>query len=71
MRSWPGPLAGSFPTRITFVVICVVGLVLYGIVPFTAAEETATAVWLNLMHLAVALPIVGGLAVRYLPETRR
>lgn len=55
--------------RITFVVVCVVGLVLYGIVPFAAAEETATGVWLNLMHLSVALPVVGGLAL-YLPDRR-
>ena len=45
-----------------FVGICVVGLILYGILPFAAAEEVATAVWLNVMHLVAAVPIVGGLA---------
>ncbi len=55
--------------RRTFVLVCGVGLVLYGIVPFTAAEETATGVWMNLMHLSVALPVVGGLAT-YLPAER-
>ncbi len=55
--------------RNAFVTVSVIGLALYGIVPFTAAEETATAVWLNLMHLGVAIPVVGGLA-KYLPERR-
>jgi len=55
--------------RNTFLVVCVAGLGLYGTVPFTAAEEAATGVWLNLMHLSVALPVAGGLAA-YLPETR-
>jgi len=50
----------------TFVLVCAVGLALYGIVPFTAAEQASTAVWLNLMHLSVALPVIGGLA-KYLP----
>jgi len=53
--------------RMAFLVTCLVGLGLYGIVPFAAAEETATGVWLNLMHLAVAVPVVGGLAM-YLPD---
>lgn len=62
---------GRFPARprMTFLVVCVAGLGLYGIVPFAAAEESATGVWLNLMHLSVAIPIVGGLAM-YLPGTR-
>jgi len=55
--------------RRTFLVSCVVGLVLYGLVPFAVAEDTATGVWLNLMHLTVAIPMVGGLAM-YLPGTR-
>ena len=44
-------------------------LVMYGTVPFTAAEETTTAVWLNVMHVLAALPIVGLLA-RQLPVAR-
>jgi len=46
-----------------------VALVMYGTVPFTAAEETTTAVWLNVMHVLAALPIVGLLA-RQLPVAR-
>jgi len=53
--------------RITFVAVSLVALVLYGIMPFTAAEATSTAIWLNAMHVAAALPIVGLLA-RSLPE---
>jgi hypothetical protein len=52
--------------RTTFVAVSVVALVLYGILPFTAAEETSTAIWLNAMHVAAALPIIGLLA-RSLP----
>jgi hypothetical protein len=55
--------------KATFVAVCVVALVLYGTVPFTAAEETTTAVWLNVMHVLAALPIVGLLA-RQLPVAR-
>jgi uncharacterized membrane protein len=42
-----------------FTGICLVSLVLYGIAPFGAAESTSTAIWLNVMHLAAAIPIVG------------
>ena len=64
-------IAGRFVPRprATFAAICVAGLVVYGIVPFAAAEEPATGVWLNVMHLAAALPIVGGHA-RRLSSTR-
>ena len=55
--------------RATFLAVTLIGLVLFGIVPFTAAEETTTAVWLNLLHIAVAIPVIGGLAAR-LPDTR-
>ncbi len=44
-----------------FLGVCLVALVLYGIPPFSAAEETATALWLNVMHIAAAIPIVGSL----------
>ncbi len=44
-----------------FLGICIVGLILYGILPFTAGEDTATGIWLNLMHIAAAIPIVGSL----------
>ncbi|MEM9565622.1 MAG: DUF6069 family protein [Actinomycetota bacterium] len=49
------------PARI-FVTICVVLLVLYGVVAFVAADDVATGIWLNVMHLAAAIPIVGSLA---------
>lgn len=42
-----------------FLGICLVGLIAFGIFPFTAAEETATAIWLNVMHIVAAVPIVG------------
>lgn len=49
------------PSVQIFTGLCVVGLVLYGIIAFNAAETTTTGVWLNIMHLAAAIPIVGGL----------
>jgi peptidoglycan/LPS O-acetylase OafA/YrhL len=52
-RSWP-------PS--TFIAVCIAALALYAIVPFTAAEQTSTAIWLNAMHLAAAAPIIGLLA---------
>jgi peptidoglycan/LPS O-acetylase OafA/YrhL len=52
-RSWP-------PS--TFVAVCIAALALYAIVPFIAAEQTSTAIWLNAMHLAAAAPIIGVLA---------
>lgn len=52
-RSWP-------PS--TFAAVCAVALLLYGVVPFTAAEQTSTAIWLNAMHVAAAAPIIGLLA---------
>ena len=42
-----------------FLGICIVGLIVFGIFAFTAAEETATAIWLNVMHVVAAIPIVG------------
>ena len=46
----------------TFVAVCIAALALYAIVPFIAAEQTSTAIWLNAMHLAAAAPIIGLLA---------
>lgn len=48
-----------------FVGICVVALVLYGLFALSAAEDSATGIWLNIMHIAAAVPIVG-LLVRWL-----
>lgn len=46
----------------TFITVCVAALALYAIVPFTAAEQTSTAIWLNTMHVAAAAPIISLLA---------
>lgn len=44
-----------------FVGISIVGLVVFGIFPFMAADNTATAIWLNVMHIAAAVPILAAL----------
>lgn len=64
-------LTGRFTSRPRqiFLVVCVFGLLLSFTNPFVAAEETATAIWLSLMHIVVAIPVVGSLA-RYLPDVR-
>lgn len=51
------------------VAVCAVALVLYGIMPFNVADETSTAIWLNVMHLVAAVAISGSLA-RRLPAER-
>lgn len=48
-----------------FVGICVVALILYGVFAFSATDSTSTGVWLNIMHLVAAAPIIG-LLVRWL-----
>lgn len=48
----------SNPAKV-FLTICVVALVIYGVFPFLAADEVSTAIWLNVMHIAAAVPIVG------------
>ena len=64
-------LAGRMARSVeVFVGICVVGLVLYGLFALSAAEDTATGIWLNILHLAAAVPIVGMLA-RWLQDRRR
>lgn len=44
-----------------FVGICVVGLIAYGAFSFAASETVSAGVWLNVMHIAAAVPIVGAL----------
>ncbi len=44
-----------------FLLICVVGLVLYGLFAWSAADSQSTGIWLNVMHIAAAVPIVGQL----------
>jgi len=53
--------------RMFFLAVSLLGLTLYGILAFVRAEETSTAIWLNTMHIAAAVPIVGGL-MRLLPR---
>ncbi len=42
-----------------FVATCLVALVLYGTYSFIRAEDLATGFWLNVLHIAAAIPIVG------------
>lgn len=55
--------------RSTFLTATLIALAGYSVVPFTAAQSTGTALWLNLFHLVVAAPVIGMLA-RWLPEAR-
>jgi hypothetical protein len=47
--------------RATFLVVCAVSLTLYGLLPVMAAETVDSAIWLNVLHLGVAAPLVAGL----------
>ncbi len=55
--------------RTIFRGLCLVGLLGYAIPPFMSSELFSTGVWLNVMHLGAAVPIVGRLAPG-LPERR-
>lgn len=55
--------------RMTFVALTVIALAGYSVVPFSAAESVDTAIWLNIFHLVVAIPVIGTLG-RYLPRNR-
>ncbi len=55
--------------RQIFTVVCVVLLVVYAIPPFVQAETVETAVWLNVMHIGAAVPILGRLRPA-LPEIK-
>lgn len=44
--------------RATFLATTLVGLGAYAAVPFAAAESIVTALWLNVLHLAVAAPLL-------------
>lgn len=56
--------------RLAFVAVCLTGLIAYGILAFVRADATSTGVWLNIMHLAAAVPIVGALTAALPSETR-
>jgi hypothetical protein len=45
------------PRRV-FVVVTLIALVGYAVVPFTAAEPVGTALWLNVFHVVVAVPVI-------------
>lgn len=55
--------------RPMFFAVTMIALAGYAVVPFTAAESIETALWLNLLHLVVAVPVIGMLA-RWLPRDR-
>lgn len=55
--------------RMTFVAVTVIALAGYAAVPFKEAGSAHTAIWLNILHLVVAVPVVGTL-LRYLPRSR-
>lgn len=55
--------------RLTFIAVALIALAGYAVVPFTAAESVVTAIWLNIFHLVVAIPIIG-LLTRSLPKDR-
>ena len=48
--------------RQIFRIACLVGLVGYAIPPFVQSELFSTGVWLNVMHIGAAVPIVGRLS---------
>lgn len=55
--------------RTAFLAVTLIALAGYAVVPFTAATSVGTALWLNLFHLVVAVPVIGILA-RWLPGDR-
>lgn len=55
--------------RLTFLAVTLIALAGYAVVPFTAAETTQTAIWLNVFHVVVAIPVIG-ILTRYLPRNR-
>lgn len=55
--------------RLTFLAATLIALGGYAVVPFTAAESTQTATWLNVLHLVVAIPVIW-MFTRYLPTGR-
>lgn len=55
--------------RMAFLTLTLVALAGYAVVPFTAAETLQTAIWLNVFHIAVAIPVISMLS-RYVPGDR-
>ena len=54
--------------RVAFLIVGALGLIGYGILAAVRSEATSTALWLNAMHLAAAIPIVGALAYALNPQ---
>lgn len=54
--------------RLVFLTVCSIALAGYAVVPFTAAVSVETALWLNLFHLLVAIPVVGMLSRALAPS---
>lgn len=52
----------------TWVLIAIIGVVLYGVAPFASAGAT-TAIWFNVMHAVAAVFIIPAVA-KALPETK-
>lgn len=55
--------------RLTFLAVTMIAVAGSAVVPFTATGSLETALWLNLFHLVVAVPVMRMLA-RWLPEDR-
>ncbi|MFZ0012586.1 MAG: DUF6069 family protein [Acidimicrobiia bacterium] len=55
--------------RMALLAVTLIALAGYAVVPFTAAETTTIAIWLNVFHVVVAIPVIGML-IRYLPKNR-
>jgi hypothetical protein len=55
--------------RMALLAVTLIALAGYAVVPFTAAETTTTAIWLNVFHVVVAIPVIGML-IRYVPKNR-
>jgi hypothetical protein len=55
--------------RMALLAVTLIALAGYAVVPFTAAETTTTAIWLNVFHVVVAIPVIRML-IRYLPKNR-
>lgn len=64
-------VTGRFARRpqLTFLALTLIALAGYAVVPFTASESAETAIWLNILHVVVAIPVIGMLT-RYLPKNR-
>ncbi len=47
--------------KIIFLVGAIIGMIGYGALAFAKADAIGDALWLNAMHFAAAIPLVGGL----------